>query len=102
MPRFILFFRGDVSLPKDQASYDAAWNAWLQNLKDSGTLLDYGKLTHGKIVSDTVKEFHFDPKENARGFAILQAASLDDVIALAQTCPIIGIKGNVTIRPMEG
>jgi hypothetical protein len=102
MQRFIFFFRGASALD-DQAANKQLWDNWIEKLKSQNALIDHGFLTDGKIVSDNGKkivDFHFNVEENANGFAIVQANTMEDAIILTEGCPIFKRDGNITIRPI--
>ena len=97
MEKFIFLFRGGTG--------QEDWSNWIEDLKQKGAYLEGAPLIRdGRIVEQSgqkVKDFIFDIEENARGFAILQAANIEGAIKLSEGCPVFSNGGNVTIRPIH-
>ncbi len=99
MTKYVLSFHGgDAEIPTDPAEVEqlmAAWGAWFGQLGDAvvdggnpigaaSTIAPDGSVTDGQRVSLT-------------GYSILEAASLDDAVAMAKGCPVLSGGGSVQV-----
>ena len=107
----MLIFRGgavsrdDVSPSVLQAHLEK-WYAWADELvrqgrRNAGTPLEYaGKAVRGheRVVTDGP---YAESKDLVTGAMIIDAASLDDAVAVARRCPTYEFGGSVEVRPVQ-
>jgi len=112
MPKYLCIHRSDTTLPKDkqapspaqmEAMY-AKFNAWREEFGDK--IADMGgKLSGaGKIVSaDDVKDGPFaEAKELIGGFMIVETATLEEAVEVAQKSPGTAMPGStVEVREIS-
>ncbi|MEM9565249.1 MAG: YciI family protein [Actinomycetota bacterium] len=99
MTTYVLSYHGGTAeIPTDPAEVEklmAAWGAWFGQLGDAvvdggnpigaaSTIAPDGTVTEGQQVSLT-------------GYSILQAASLDEAVAMAKGCPVLAEGGSVQV-----
>ena len=110
--RYMLIFRGgavsrdDVS-PSVLQGHLEKWYAWADELtrqgrRNAGTpLADGGKAVRGRdrLVTDGP---YAESKDLVTGAMIIDAASLDDAVEVAQGCPTYEFAGSVEVRPVQG
>ena len=107
---YMLIFRGtdwSKSLSPEQMQQVAGqWMAWFKRLKDQGSVVDgrplepEGKMVSGKngrVVSDGP---FAESKEAIGGFFILNVATMDEALAIAQECPGLPHGARVEVRPL--
>ncbi|QJW90648.1 hypothetical protein HNV11_15285 [Spirosoma taeanense] len=79
------------------------WNQWIGGIAAQGkmlgteALMPSGKIMTqgGELVTDGP---YTEGKEIVGGYMLLQAADLDDAVALAQGCPMFDSNGTVEVR----
>ena len=107
---YLLLFRGndwDRSLsPAELQKTMANFLAWFERLSADGTLkagqplMDEGRTVSGK-EGRTVADGPFaESKEAIGGYFLIKADSLDDAVAIAQQCPMLGYGTVVEVRPI--
>ena len=109
--KFMLIFRGgavsrgDLS-PSELQAHVAKWYTWSDELarqgrRNAGTPLDApGATVRGRdrVVTDGP---YAESKDLVTGSMVIEAASLDDAIAVAHTCPTFEFDGSVEVRPVQ-
>ena len=110
MAKFLFVYRNNAELaaqkpsPEEMQQAMATWGEWFQ--KVGAAIVDGGDglMPTGKIVrTDAVTDGPFiEAKELVGGFSIVQAASYDDAVELAKTCPVTVKGGAVEIRELAG
>jgi hypothetical protein len=109
--KFMLIFRGgavsrpDLS-PSELQSHVAKWYTWSDELTRQGrsvegTPLDNpGATVRGRdrVVTDGP---YAETKDLVTGSMIIEAASLEDAIEVARTCPTYELDGSVEVRPVQ-
>ena len=107
---YMLFFRGEdwdrgLSSEQVQAALDRI-GAWFENLRDQGkfkagqVLSPERKIVfgnHGRVVSDGP---FAESKEAIGGYMQLQAASLEEALAIAKACPSLEYGVSIEVRPV--
>ena len=96
--------RGDMS-PSELQAHVAKWYTWSDALArqgrgNVGTPLDNPGATvrgHDRAVTDGP---YAESKDLVTGSMIIEAASLDDAVAVARTCPTYEFDGSVEVRPV--
>jgi hypothetical protein len=109
--KFMLIFRGgavsrsDLS-PTELQAHVAKWYAWSDELTRQGrrivgTPLDNpGVTVHGleRMVTDGP---YAESKDLVTGSMIIEAASLEDAVEVARSCPTYEFDGSVEVRPVQ-
>jgi hypothetical protein len=109
--KFMLIFRGgavsrhDVS-PSELQAHVEKWYRWADELarqgrRNAGTALDNPGATvrgHERVVTDGP---YTESKDLVTGSMIIEAASLEDAIDVARTCPTYEFGGSVEVRPVQ-
>jgi hypothetical protein len=109
--KFMLIFRGgavsrhDMS-PSELQAHVAKWYTWSdalvrQGRRNAGTPLDNpGATVRGRdrVVTDGP---YAESKDLVTGSMIIEAASLEDAIGVARTCPTYDFGGSVEVRPVQ-
>jgi hypothetical protein len=108
MSDYLLILRqgdSDVSRPEDHAALRESFFRWTAGLRQAGKLVLVERLGSGggKTVrrrgGAVVVDGPFtEGKEGIVGLFVVRAESLDEAIALAQTCPLVEIGGTVEVR----
>lgn len=107
---YMLIFRGTdwykgLSPEQMQQVFDQ-WMTWFNRLKDEGTasagnpLEPEGRIVsgkHGRVVSDGP---FAEAKETIGGYFLLNVASMDEAVAIAQQCPGLPHGIRVEVRPV--
>jgi hypothetical protein len=97
--------RGDLS-PSELQSHVAKWYTWSDELTRQGRgvvgtpLENPGAAVRGRdrVVTDGP---YAESKDLVTGSMIIEAASLDDAIEVARTCPTYEFDGSVEVRPIQ-
>jgi hypothetical protein len=110
--KFMLIFRGgavsrhDLS-PSELQAHVEKWYRWSGELarqgrvRNNGTALgNPGAVVRGleRVVTDGP---YAESKDLVTGSLIIDAASLDDAIDVARTCPAYELGGSVEVRPVQ-
>ena len=109
--KFMLIFRGgavsrsDLS-PTELQAHVAKWYTWSDELSRQGRgvvgmpLDDPGVTVRGneRMVTDGP---YAESKDLVTGSMIIEAASLEDAIGVARTCPTYEFDGSVEVRPVQ-
>jgi len=109
--KFMLIFRGgavsrhDLS-PSELQAHVEKWYRWSDELarqgrRNAGTALDNPGATvrgHERVVTDGP---YAESKDLVTGSMIVEAASLEDAIDVARTCPTYEFGGSVEVRPVQ-
>jgi hypothetical protein len=111
MSEYILLFRSSeaaqaevIGTPERAQKTLEVWMNWIQTLEAGGHLAHRGKSLQrtGKVVraDKTVTDGpYIEVKDLVLGYIVVKAASLDEAVAVAATCPIvIGGGGSVEVR----
>lgn len=86
--------------------YVAQNHAWLEQLMASGKVIaGQGLARSGAIVSGkggrNVTDGPFaESKEVVGGYLLLNVETLEEAVAIAQTCPVLAFSGKVEVRPL--
>jgi hypothetical protein len=109
-----LFLLGGADLDKRGGNASLAprmferFSSWLNELREGGHFLDSHKL-HDQIGArltvrggQVVEGPFMETKEAVGGIFIIQAASLEEAVALARRCPIFELQnGYIEVRAVE-
>jgi hypothetical protein len=117
--KFMLIFRGgavsraDIS-PSELQAHVAKWYTWSDELarqgrRNAGTLCAVGGhgpvahpgatvRGHDRLVTDGP---YAESKDLVTGTLVIEAASLEDAIEVARTCPTYEFDGSVEVRPVQ-
>jgi RNA polymerase sigma factor (sigma-70 family) len=110
--KFMLIFRGgavarhDLS-PSELQAHVEKWYRWSDELarqgraRNTGTALDNPGAAvrgHERVVTDGP---YAESKDLVTGSMIIEAASLEDAIDVARTCPTYEFGGSVEVRPVQ-
>ena len=80
------------------------WVDWFNDMNNSGQLVSHGSRLEpaaGKVArpgSVVTNGPYAEIKESIGGFSVVRAASLDEAVKLAQSCPVLASGGNVEVR----
>jgi hypothetical protein len=110
--RYMLIFRGgavsrdDVS-PSVLQAHVEKWYTWSEELarqgrRNVGTALENGGKSvggHERIVTDGP---YAESKDLVTGALMIEAASLEDAVEVAQQCPTYEFGGSVEVRAVQG
>jgi hypothetical protein len=109
--KFMLIFRGgavsrDDMSPSELQAHVSKWYTWSDELarrgrRNVGTPLDNpGAAVRGRdrVVTDGP---YAESKDLVTGSMVIEAASLEDAIAVARTCPTYEFDGSVEVRPVQ-
>jgi hypothetical protein len=109
--KFMLIFRGgavsrDDMSPSELQAHVAKWYTWSDELarrgrRNRGTPLDNpGATVRGqdRVVTDGP---YAESKDLVTGSMVIEAASLEDAIEVARTCPTYEFDGSVEVRPVQ-
>ena len=107
---YMLVFRGTDWCkglsPQEMQQVGTEWMAWYKRLSDEGKVIGGNPLEPaGKIVSGkggrVVADGPFaESKEAIGGYFLLQVASEDEAVAIAQQCPGLPYGVRVEVRPV--
>ena len=107
----MLLFRGNDwprSLsPEETQKVTNQWMAWFKRLTEEGKAIAGNPLEpEGKIVfgkNRAVSDGPFtESKEAIAGYFLLDVASLDEAVAIAQGCPGLPYGARIEVRPVAG
>ena len=107
----MLLFRGNdwpksIS-PEETQKITDQWMAWFKRLTEEGKAIAGNPLEpEGKIVfgkNRAVSDGPFtESKEAIAGYFLLDVASLDEAVAIAQGCPGLPYGARIEVRPVAG
>ncbi|HXG47877.1 MAG TPA: YciI family protein [Methylomirabilota bacterium] len=107
---YMLIFRGTEWYqglsPEQMQQVADRWMAWFQGLKADGRVVAGNPLEReGRVVSGrnggVVSDGPFvEAKETIGGYFLLQVASMDEAVAIAQQCPGLPYGIRVEVRPI--
>lgn len=112
MSKYMFLFRGGdpridpMSDPAGFGTYMMTWKTWMENLAKTGKYLGGdpleagGKTITGKSMKMTDGPF-MEGKEVVGGYVIVEAASLDEAVAMSKGCPIHTYDGVVEVRTIQ-
>lgn len=105
----MLLFRGNAWLKnlssEDKQKVTNEWMAWFRRLMNEGRAIAGNPLeSAGKIVSGKNRVVSDGPfaesKEAIGGYFLLDVASMDEAVAIAQECPGLPYGARVEVRPV--
>lgn len=105
----MLLFRGNAWLKnlssEDKQKVTNEWMAWFRRLMNEGRAIAGNPLeSEGKIVSGKNRVVSDGPfaesKEAIGGYFLLDVASMDEAVAIAQECPGLPYGARVEVRPV--
>ncbi len=97
MPKFLLMYHGkpDIQSPEDGAKHMEASKAWSSGM--GVAVIDPGlPVGLSKTITPNGVEDH-GGSNPASGMTVLQAATMDEAIALAKVCPHLSGTGTIEI-----
>jgi hypothetical protein len=106
---YMLLFRGNDWInglsPEEKQKVTDQWMTWFRRLTDEGKAVAGNPLEReGKIVSGKNRVVSDGPfaesKEAIGGYFLLDVASMDDAVAIAQECPGLPYGIRVEVRPV--
>ena len=106
---YMLLFRGNDWIkglsPEEKQKVTDQWMAWFRRLTEEGKAVAGNPLEReGKIVSGkgrTVSDGPFaESKEAIGGYFLLDVASMNEAVAIAQECPGLPYGIRVEVRPV--
>jgi hypothetical protein len=107
-PQYMLLFRGndwqEGLSPEEMQKVAGQWMAWFERLTAKGKVTAGSPLEkEGKVVSGkngrVVSDGPFaESKEAVGGYFLLQVATLDEAVAIAQECPGLAYGAQVEVR----
>jgi len=105
----MLLFRGNDWLkslsPEEKQKVTDQWMTWFRRLTDEGKAVAGNPLEReGKIVSGKNRVVSDGPfaesKEAIGGYFLLDVASMDEAVVIAQECPGLPYGARVEVRPV--
>jgi hypothetical protein len=109
MSEFLYLYRGgdqSGTSPEQMQQQMQKWGVWLKELGEKGFLKNPGQPLEraGKIVKGKQKTVTDGPFAEAKdvvgGYTIVETKDIAHAVELAKGCPILGIGGDVEIRPV--
>lgn len=108
MSEFVYLFRGGdrPSSPEAMQKQMQKWVAWMKELGEKGHIKNPGAPLErtGKTVKGkdrTVVDGPFaETKDIVGGFIAVEARDMQEAVELAHGCPILGLGGDVEVRPV--
>lgn len=113
MSQFMFLFRGggyasaDPPSPTELQAHLGRWTAWTDGLMKSGKLVAAQALTHpptgrtvrgrDRVVTDGP---YAESKDLVSGTLVVEAATIEEAVAIARECPIFEHDGSVEVRPV--
>ena len=114
MSKYILFLHERTTLdesmsPEEIQSVISEYQAWSQEMGDAGRMLggqkltsDSGRLLTGFESSLTVTDGPMaEAKEVIGGFFEIEAATYDEAVDVAQSCPHLKFGGTIELRQID-
>ena len=110
MKEYVLLFRMDITTESAQPGteqmqdYMRSWMQWIDGIASKGQLCEGGHhfSRTGKVVISSIETIdgpYVACKESVAGYIIVLANDMDDVLSIAQRCPILSGEGtSVEIR----
>src|SRR5690348_14221866 len=107
---YMLLFRGNDWInglsPEEKQKVTDQWMSWFRRLTDEGKAVAGNPLEReGKIVSGKNRVVSDGPfaesKEAIGGYFLLDVASMDDAVAIAQQCPGLAYGAKVEVRAVR-
>ncbi|HEX7051220.1 MAG TPA: YciI family protein [Longimicrobiales bacterium] len=98
--------RYEAMSPEELRAALDRWNAWCDGLASQGklqagnTLAPEGRVIRGAGGKGVVDGPFAETKELIGGYILLEAASLDEALALARQCPNLEYGMTVEVRPV--
>jgi hypothetical protein len=100
MERFLIVFRGATVGESEGPQHEPArWDAWFDALGTA--VVDRGSLSHSSVE---VPSRLAGPKLSSSalsGYSIVMASDFNEVVRLAEACPIFDEKGSVEIARLR-
>ncbi|MGE5214170.1 MAG: YciI family protein [Nitrospirota bacterium] len=106
---YMLLFRGNAWLKnlssEDKQKVTNEWMTWFRRLMNEGRAIAGNPLeSEGKIVSGKNRVVSDGPfaesKEAIGGYFLLDVATMDEAVAIAQECPGLPYGARVEVRPV--
>jgi hypothetical protein len=112
VPKYLFVYRNEpfdftkMSPEEMQQSMDL-WTAWIGKGFQEGWMVDAGDalMPEGRVVHKDLKVTDgpfMESKELVGGYGVINAASFDEAVTHAKTCPNVIEGGKVEIRQMAG
>lgn len=98
MAKYLLSFHGGAvpETEEEQAKVMAAWGAWMGSLGEA--LLDPGNAVgQAKTISADGSVSVGGGTSPVTGYTLVDAANIDDAVALAKGCPILESGGSIEV-----
>ncbi|MGI9577230.1 MAG: YciI family protein [Microthrixaceae bacterium] len=98
MAKFVYAYHGGSmpDTPEEQQKVMAAWGAWFATLGES--LLDGGNPTaEARTVASDGSVTSDGGANPLTGYSLVDAASIDDAVKMAKSCPILENGGSVQV-----
>jgi hypothetical protein len=92
--------------PEEMQNVAEKWMGWFKKLTDEGKaasgnpLEGEGKIVSGKEGRNVADGPFAESKEAIGGYFILNVASEDEAVEIAQACPGLAYGGSVEVRPL--
>lgn len=111
MPKFLFVYRSlpgqysEAPSPEEIQALMASWGEWFRKVGEAVVDGGDGLQPTGRMVSSSgqVSDGPFiEAKELVGGFSILKAASYEQAVEFAKSCPILAGGGSIEIREFAG
>jgi hypothetical protein len=108
MSEFVYLYRGGQrpTAPEGMQKMMQQWMTWMKELGDKGHIKNPGHPLEatGKVVKGQQKTVTDGPFAEAKdvvgGFTVVEAKDIAHAVELSMGCPILGMGGNVEVRPV--
>lgn len=107
MQDFLLLFRREpasmpTGSPEEMQAVTQKWMDWIGGIAAQDKLVDRGQrlAEAGKVIKANVVTDgpYTELKEVLGGYTLIRAASYDEAVEMAKSCPILQIGGSVEVR----
>jgi hypothetical protein len=101
MPKYLLAYHGGgmPETPEEGERIIAAWTAWYTNL--GAAVVDPGyPVAFSKTIAEDGSVRDGGGADPVSGYTILEAATIDDAVAMAKGCPILDGKGRIEVAEL--
>lgn len=107
MPEYLLLLHGGDSpgpnpTPSEVQEWIAPYQAWLDQLREAGQLVDANRLRADRRVVGVPAPASAESHDLLGGYYRIRAASLDQAEALAKDCPHVTHGGWIEVRGLVG
>ena len=100
MAKFVLIYRDGETPPAPSPDVMETWMAWFGQLGDAVVELGAPLGASATVASDGTSS-EGTGTDPVTGYTVVQAATMDDAVALANGCPGLATGGSVTLHQVH-